>query len=539
MVRRSRFLSLALLVVSVPVALAVGNVEKLTSASGDTIVTLEWSLPSDPTFVGALVLARAGSPVADAPVDGQVYQVGDPIGSSTVVCQTTALEESCEDTSVSNGTVVHYKVFGRDATPNYASGVAIKGIPRSAAQVRWAVTTEASALGALGAVPGSYLVGTGNDALLHRMDENSGRNGPWDPPVLGGAAQGRPMVGDIVPGTGDYTAFVSSQNGYLYRYSLDDSATLDGLRNVADEAGCTGGMLQSSAVAMIDAFDDNTNNNDNVLIQATRCGATDNKIMLYSHDLGTYFDSYAGGADGLGISSATPIILYRHDANNLVYVPVDDDGGESLVVLSVDSGPSFPEPPFAVLSSIGDVRCTPAMFLRNQDALMVVANTSGDLHLYLATVRTGSAGSPLYELGSYAGGDGPVKGVAASTTISVPPLFENWVVWATDTLVHGIKVGGDGRFDALSYWEVAIAGASAPLVLRNVTTAGDVLAYVGAAGGMLYELNALNHGAVSRSWAVDDAALTLGDPTFDYNDGSNQGIVIGSTGGTYHWVPIN
>ncbi len=34
---------------------------------------------------------------------------------------------------------------------------------------------------------------------------------------------------------------------------------------------------------------------------------------------------------------------------------------------------------------------------------------------------------------------------------------------------------------------------------------------------------------------------TLGDPTFDYNDGqtANQGMVVGDTRGFLHWIPLS
>ncbi len=535
----------AVFVAAMSLASAVSDVQKLTAASSDSQVVIEWVNPTiEADFQGALVLVRAGAPVGDVPSTGAAYLVGEAIGASTVSCNASSLVSSCTVSGLDNGTSYHFKVFTHDSALSYSSGIAVAGLPRAASDVKWSFSTEASALNPTGAVSGRSVVAIGNDGLLHRMSEANGSRGNWVPPVVGGAVQSRPMVGDLNPGgAADDTAFASAQNGFLYRYSLADDAALDAAANVVSDAGCAGGILQSGPVIVVDAFDGNSNNNDNVVIQATRCGdvngdgtLNDNKIMLYSHDLSTLYASYAGGAGGLGISNATPYVLYRDTANNVVYVPVHDGGGTSLLVLEVDSTPSFQV--FSTISGIGDIDASPAMFRKGSDPLMVLGNTTGSIYLYLALVQSAGPGTPLVQRDSLNAGDGGVKAVAASTAIGLGGnLYDHWVVWSTDTKVHGVLVPPNGAFEISTLWHADIASASAPLVLRNVRTSGDVLMYVGGANGMLYELNATN-GAVSRSWSLAPGT-TVGDPTFDYNDGIHQGIVVGTTAGTIHWVPIN
>ncbi|MFN7965476.1 MAG: hypothetical protein U0V87_07300 [Acidobacteriota bacterium] len=272
---------------------------------------------------------------------------------------------------------------------------------------------------------------------------------------------------------------------------------------------------------------------------ATRCGAANNKILMYSHDLATLRDSYNGGGT-LGISNGAPTIQYRDSANNLVYVGVRDDGGESIVVLEVNSTPAFNVPEYAVISGIGDIDAGLAIAKKGSDRILVAGNTTGDVYVYNALVASGGSLLSLDSCtvaGGCAQSDGAVRGVAPGNSIAENALWVNWIVWTTDSKVHGIKLLGDGTFDEATYWTTSIASPSAPIVLRDVTGGNDTYAYVGSSDGKLYEINATS-GAVVRSWTVE-AGTTIGTPTFDYNNGTNQGIVVGTTGGTYHWVKIN
>ncbi len=527
-----------------PVAPAVDTtppdaVTKLTASSGEMQVSLEWSTPGDADYAGTLVLRHEGSAVPDLPVDGTSYVVGDTIGSSTVACVTGPSELQCTDTTVANDLVYYYSAFAFDTPRNYANGVETIGHPRSATEIKWVFSTGASSLAPVGVIPQQHVVGIGNDQLLHRFKASDGTRGSWSSPLVGGAVQARPMVGDLdaSPAT-DLTTFLTAQDGRVYRYSLDDgTAGFEGSANAVSDAGCTSGILQAGPVVMVNAFDGNANNDDDVVIVATRCGATDNKVLLYSHDLSTLYDSYDGGTDGLGIANAAPLVIYRSTANNIVFVPVRADGGESVVALEVKSGPAFDTPPYGTISGIGDIDARPAMVRRNTDRFIVFGNTLGELYLYSATVRDGSSLRQIDSL-TTATGDGPVKGVAVSTGVLLPSgFYENWVVWTTDSTVHGIQIGGDGRFKASSYWTTSLSGPSRPLVLRWVGGSSNTLAYVGASDGKLYELDASN-GTTVRSFLVE-SGKTVGDPSFDYNDGVEQGLVVGTSSGAFYRVNLD
>ncbi|RMG45742.1 MAG: hypothetical protein D6718_06650 [Acidobacteria bacterium] len=528
---------------------APGPVTKLTSASGDLQVTLEWVEPSDTDLAGVLVLRKANSAVDADPVDGTTYNVGDVIGvGNEVVCKTTAGDGGCTDVTVVNDITYYYEAFAFDGNANYSTGTTTRGIPRAGTVVKWAYTTRSTTLAPVGAIPEVALVSTGNDRLLHKMAEADGTRGSWTPPTLSGTVQARPSVGDLNYGTGnpaDYRAYLSAQDGALYRYDLSDSSASPDTRDVVGDAGCSSGILQAGPVVMLNAVDSNSNEQDDVVIVATRCASTNNKVMMYSTDLSTLYDSYDGGAGGLGIANAPARILYDppiSSGNNLVYVPVRADGGESLVVLEVDTDGTmaqFTSSPYSTVTGIGDIDAQPELVQRGPVWLLLVGNTSGTIYSFSATQRTGSnPGDPLQQLDSYSTSDGPVKGIEAATSRAIGGgQYENWVVWTTDGTVHGIKLGGLGTFDTSSYWSVSIPGPSAPIVLRYVGGTNNTLAYVGSSNGKLYEIDATT-GTIERQWLIE-SGKTVGDPTFDYNDGTNQGIVVGTTSGTIHWVRLN
>ncbi len=521
---------------------APGTVEKLTAAAVSLQATLEWDNPGDPGFAGVLVLRREGAAVADVPTDGQSYDVGDPLGASVVACKTSTGVTQCVDTGLVNGSVYHYAAFAFDGTPDYSPGSPSLATPRASSEIRWGFSTGGSALSPVGVIPQQHSVGIGNDQLLHRIDADDGTRGTWSPPQVGGSVQSRPVVGDLSFGQGaaDPTAFLTAQDGVAYRFGLDDGVvTAEGSADVITDAGCTSGILQGGPVVMVDGFDSNANGDDDVVAVVTRCGTTDNKVLLYSHDLSTMHSAWDGGIDGLGIGNAAPLIIYRNTANNLLFVGVRDDGGESVAVLEVASGPSLPPTPYAQISGIGDIDARPEMVRRNVDRFVLVGNDVGALYLFSAFNRTGGPGSSLVQIDGYteASGDGPVKGIAVGTGVAVSPgLYENWVVWSTDTLVHGVKIAANGRFENSSYWSTAISSPSLPLVLRYVGGTANTRAFVGAGDGHLYELDATS-GAINRSFLIE-TGKTVGDPSFDYADGTTQGIVVGTTSGIFHWVDL-
>ncbi|MFC1708973.1 hypothetical protein ACFL2J_02790, partial [Candidatus Omnitrophota bacterium] len=109
-----------------------------TATLGDTIVDLAWTNPADSDFTTGgtvVVLRRATSAVADVPVEGTTYSVSDTIGTATVACVVTGSPPatSYQDSSLSNGTAYHYKIFTQDSNGNYNAGTVPTGSPATPA----------------------------------------------------------------------------------------------------------------------------------------------------------------------------------------------------------------------------------------------------------------------------------------------------------------------------------------------------------------------------------------------------------------------
>ena len=122
-----------------------GDVTAASGASGDTQVVLNWANPTTPveTVAYSIVVLRSTAAVADTPVEGTTYAVGNTIGASTVRCVVTGLPPAltCTDTGLTNGTAYHYKIFTRDSNGNFSPGVVPTGSPFTPAANCYAVAT--------------------------------------------------------------------------------------------------------------------------------------------------------------------------------------------------------------------------------------------------------------------------------------------------------------------------------------------------------------------------------------------------------------
>ena len=109
-------------VLSAPDVTPPANVSNFSATDPGTgsRLNLTWVNPSS-DFAGVLLLRRAGTAVTDAPATGQSYTVGQVLGSSTVIHNSTGT--SLGDTGLTNGTTYHYKAFAFDTSRNYAAGV--------------------------------------------------------------------------------------------------------------------------------------------------------------------------------------------------------------------------------------------------------------------------------------------------------------------------------------------------------------------------------------------------------------------------------
>jgi len=109
--------------------LSPGDVSATGGSVDDGQVTTNWTNPVDADYHSAIVLRRAGSPVASVPVEGSTYIAGNTIGTATVACVVATPTATCVDSGLTNGTQYHYKIFSKDTNGNYSAGVVPVGSP--------------------------------------------------------------------------------------------------------------------------------------------------------------------------------------------------------------------------------------------------------------------------------------------------------------------------------------------------------------------------------------------------------------------------
>ena len=100
---------------------------------GANYVLLGWSNPTDSDLQSIVVLRSVGSAVADVPVEGATYAVGNTTGAAVVACVVSAPAAQCVDSGLTNTLSYNYKIFTRDSNGNYsATGVIPTGSPTTA-----------------------------------------------------------------------------------------------------------------------------------------------------------------------------------------------------------------------------------------------------------------------------------------------------------------------------------------------------------------------------------------------------------------------
>lgn len=143
-----------------PNALTIDNlspagVTSTSGVAGDAQIMLSWTNPVDTDYYSAVVLRRPTSAVADVPVEGVTYTVGNTIGTATIACVVLSPTATCTNTGLTNGMAYHYKIFTKDTSGNYNIGVVPTGSPFTPTALTSATpakTTKAYINGATGTV---------------------------------------------------------------------------------------------------------------------------------------------------------------------------------------------------------------------------------------------------------------------------------------------------------------------------------------------------------------------------------------------------
>lgn len=130
--------------------LSPGNVTAASGTAGNGQVVFTWTNPVSPAETVAysiVVLRSTAGPVADTPVEGTTYVIGNTVGASEVRCVVTGLPPAltCTDTGLTNGTAYHYRIFTRDSNGNFSTpGVVPTGSPFTPAANCYAVNPLAA-----------------------------------------------------------------------------------------------------------------------------------------------------------------------------------------------------------------------------------------------------------------------------------------------------------------------------------------------------------------------------------------------------------
>lgn len=150
------------------------NATNVSGSAGNAEVVLSWTNPTDSDFQSTVVLRRASSAIVDTPTEGTTYAVGNTIGTALVTCVVANPTATCTDSSLTNDTAYHYKVFTRDTYANYATGVVPTGSPFTPSLSTFTITATAGTNGSI-SPSGAVSVAQGSNQTF-TITPNTGYN---------------------------------------------------------------------------------------------------------------------------------------------------------------------------------------------------------------------------------------------------------------------------------------------------------------------------------------------------------------------------
>jgi hypothetical protein len=106
-----------------------------SQVASSTTLTINFATPASDDIASVIVIGSTTSNLADTPTEGSSYATSSALGGSTVVCSlptvtsTTTTQHSCTVTGLTNGVPYYYRVFTRDLSGNWGTGVSLPDYP--------------------------------------------------------------------------------------------------------------------------------------------------------------------------------------------------------------------------------------------------------------------------------------------------------------------------------------------------------------------------------------------------------------------------
>ncbi len=468
----------------------------LTVRAGDQQSRIEWINPAG--FANARLGYRSDGVYPTDP--------GDPLATFLDYVVTPGAASRDDVGHATNGTF-RWRAFVDAGGSLYSGPLSTQGRTfDTSGNVKWAYSTNATALATAGVLPGTSYYVVSNDRFLHGLAAGaaggSWPQGPpeWKPFAMNAPAQSRPtavrLPATTVAGESSL-ALVGSQDGRVYALSARTGDLLWA-------SPVLGAAVQGGVSAIFRDF----GAAHDLVVVGTREPTGDSRLVglrLADGGIAWSFDN-GGGASGIGVINGQPSV--DQAANRAYFASRRRGGGSSDTVWCL----SFTGTSVAKVWSVdvGDVDAS--LVVRN--GAVYVGNTTGQVYA-LDPVD----GSVLW--GPLPTGDGPVKGLLW------PEAGTGRLFFSTTGQVHGWAADGS------PWWPgpISLANPSPVLVV----------------GGRVYVGSSSGNGSL---WAIDTSSaatatsVPLGDPLVPKvvgaptRDSVNNSIVVGTDAGQVYDVAL-
>ena len=428
----------------------------------------------------------------------QTFTPGD-VGTTKVY---TGSNKTYSDSIGTQDTVRYYKIRSLDNVDNTADTSSQSGRTTVGNKNTWTYSTGATTMSAPGILP---LVGVGttavfvgsNDHGIHGMSVSAGGR-LFDPELTGSAINGRttpirdyPLYGLNVP-----MAFASSLDGKVYALKWDTSTSK------YIQAWVTSALADQIKIKPGGKLGVTINSNShNILVVGTATSNGPNKFVCLDMSDGSVLWQSTPSISNLDEVIGTPVI----GGTTAYFTSLPGSSWSSVWAVSLTDG--------SVLwdrGGVGTLTSSPSLFGSN----LYVGNSSGTLYC----IDTAGSHDILWQVA-----------LAGGAVYGAP-----WITadGSTAFVSTGAKVHRVNTSDHTVSWSASITQPSSP-VMGSGDSAGYV--YVGASGGLLYQIDAGT--GSSTSYSLGSGAGVLGDPAISAGGSGNE-LFIGAADGRIYKVTV-